>query len=226
VLQSNMKTLKICLVILCLLHVRAVGLPRFSGATFFMEEIIEVWKPVKGYEDHYEVSNLGNVRSKERTINHSYWGKVKIKPKVRKQQLNKKGYLVLLLQNAGYRFGTGVHRLVAIAFVPNPENKPQVNHKNGIKTDNRAQNLEWATNRENVIHSYANGLQVCPTGVNHHNSIPVIQLSKDGLFISEYVSAVEASLKTGIQRMGISLAARGRLKTSGGFIWKFKTILS
>jgi hypothetical protein len=106
---------------------------------------MECWKTI--YKE-YQVSDLGNVKSLKR-------GKeVILKPK-----LTAKGYLEVHFRIDGKDKIFKVHRLVAEAFIPNPESKPQVNHKNCIKTDNRVENLEWATNGENQLHAYKNGLQ-------------------------------------------------------------------
>lgn len=135
----------------------------------------EIWLPIQGYEGLYEVSNMGRIKTLERT----YYGgvvPVKIKTRLRKLVVSKKGYLSLLLSKDGIDKQFKVHRLVAEAFIPNIENKPQVNHKNGIKSDNRIENLEWATNKENCVHSWevlnrASYLQ--PSGFDCKYSKPV-----------------------------------------------------
>ena len=119
---------------------------------------MEIWKNVVGFEEQYEISNLGNLRSKERFVKHWRGGERKYKSNVKNIRLNDKGYFRCNLKNEGKRYDFTIHKLVALAFLPNEENKPFVNHKNGIKTDNRVENLEWCSASENVTHAVKNRL--------------------------------------------------------------------
>lgn len=114
----------------------------------------EIWHPCAGYETHYEVSNLGNVRSIERMVRHAKGG-VKLSPsKLLKQGRSKNGYLTVSFSVDSIKSNQSVHRLVARAFIPNESNKPQVNHKDGNKHNNHVENLEWMTCSENGLHAY------------------------------------------------------------------------
>lgn len=110
----------------------------------------EIWKPIKGYEGIYEISNYGNVKSLLR------------KNRLRTLHKNKDGYVEILLSKNGAISSVRVHRLVAEAFVPNNEGKPEVNHKDYDKTNNYSGNLEWVTRKENVNHSDMRGRKKHP----------------------------------------------------------------
>lgn len=122
----------------------------------------EIWKDVKGYEGYYKVSNYGNVKSVDRVIKsksprHNN-GLIKRKGAVMKQRLSHKGYPTVYLSKNNSQKTVVVHRLVAKAFIPNPENKPQVNHKDTDKENNNVNNLEWSTNIENMRHAVKSGV--------------------------------------------------------------------
>jgi hypothetical protein len=116
-------------------------------------EMEEIWKDIIGFEGCYQISSLGRVKSLGREVYHARYGKQTIKSHIMKLNLTKDGYLRATLKK-GTNGKFLAHRLVAIAFIPNTESKLTVNHKNGIKTDNRLENLEWMTSSENITHSY------------------------------------------------------------------------
>lgn len=126
----------------------------------------EIWKDVVGYEGLYVVSNLGVIKSTAKTV--KFRGSVRGYPeRYMKYTMHKKGYLTVGLCKNGKPTLYKVHRIVALSFIPNPNNNPMVNHKDGDKTNNRVANLEWATSRENTIHGWNNGLCKPFVGQNH-----------------------------------------------------------
>lgn len=179
----------------------------------------EIWKHVKGYEGLYEVSNKGRVKS-----NIKFHG---VLNRIMNPGLSS-GYFTLTLYKNKTRKTKRVHRLVAENFIDNQKNKREVNHIDGNKLNNNVNNLEWCTSSENTIHSFKIGLQKPPKpmlgkfGKNHHRSKTVLQLTLDGVFVSEYGSQKEASRKTKIHQGDISECCNMKYNMAGGYIWRFK----
>lgn len=129
----------------------------------------EIWKEVVGYEDYYLVSSIGNIKSKDREVFNGR-GTFTRKGKSIKLMVDKYGYNVVNLYGSFGVKTKKVHRLVADAFIENEQEKPQVNHINGVKSDNRVENLEWSSIKENITHAWDNGLMNPKRGENHHYS--------------------------------------------------------
>lgn len=173
---------------------------------------------IKDFPDYY-ITDIGDVYS----VNYNHTGRIqKLKPKK-----DKDGYLCIQLRSNKKPSSVRIHRLVAEAFIQNPDNKPQVNHKNGIKQDNRASNLEWVTGSENVRHAYIVLDRKRPQvwlgkfGKDNPKSKMVFQI-KDGKIIAEFCGASEATRKTGVARSGICFCCEGKRKKAGGYEWKYK----
>lgn len=129
-----------------------------------MEE--EEWRDVVGYESSYEVSSYGKIKSIERRCASKNGKTRKVPERIMKPKIDRYGYSAIHLSKNGERRDFTIHRLVALAFIPNPENLPQVNHKDGDKLDNRVDSLEWCSAQYNVQHSFDNGLQKVPCGTD------------------------------------------------------------
>lgn len=171
----------------------------------------ETWKDIPDYENLYQVSTLGRVRSAKT-----------LKPLV--PQISDRGYLRVRLTKNKQRKTARVHRLVAYAFIPNVDMKPEINHINGNKTDNRVCNLVWVSKSENQKHSYR-VLNRKPSmlgkfGSDNPNSMKVVQL-KNNKIVQFFSAAKEAERETGIPQGCISRCARGQSKTAGGFQWAY-----
>lgn len=181
----------------------------------------EIWKDIKEYEGLYQVSSKGRVKSLERDIIYKNGVKRHKKEKILKAQLNQFGYLRVDLYNKGKRNHLRIHRLVAEAFIPNPENKPEVNHKDEIKTNNCVENLEWMTRKEN--NNYGTHNERVTKALRNHVAFSktVAQYTKDGELIKVWQSISEAGRQLGLGTSDISAVAQSKRKTCGGFVWKY-----
>ena len=167
----------------------------------------QVWKDVVGYEGLYLVSDEGFVIG------------VKSKKKLRVSPTYNGYHRVKLYRNAQGKTMM-VHRIVASAFIPNPENKDQVNHKDGNKANNALTNLEWVTQEENQKHAYLNGLSNIEPA-NNATRKKVIQRDMNGCVIKVWRSISEASRALGLQISNISHCCSNKIKSTGGYKWSF-----
>ncbi len=139
----------------------------------------EIWKDIPEYQGKYQVSNCGRIKSLTRKV-PCVNGVRTVKERILKQAVSKRvGYPFITLASNCIHKSHLMHRLISEAFIPNPENKPQVNHKNGIKTDNRICNLEWVTYHENRQHAFDTGLQKPVQGECHGHSIVTEKIVKE-----------------------------------------------
>jgi len=188
------------------------------------ELLIEIWKDIPSYEGKYQCSNLGRIKSLSRKIKTMRPSGRISKERILKQSTQGGGYKNVSL---GKDNTVLIHRMVAITFINNPDNKPCINHINGIKDDNRVSNLEWVTYSENEKHSYShlgkkpNKTNLGNTGIKSRDSKQVAQYSLDGKLISVHGSASEASRKLGGYQGRISMNARGEQKTCYGYVFKY-----
>lgn len=183
----------------------------------------EIWKAVEGYEGYYEVSSYGRVRSLDRVeYDHFNRGECNCRKRLFKGRILKpnkvrNGYLQIGLSKSGKVKGVLIHRLVAEAFIPNPSNLPQVNHKDEVKTNNHVENLEWCTCLYNMRYG------TCQQRRAEKQSIPVLQIDiNTGEVITDYPSAREAERQLNIRQCAISECCNGKRKTAYGFKWKYQ----
>lgn len=169
----------------------------------------EIWKTVKDYKT-YEVSNCGNIRKK-----------LKSKYRNLKPFIDKDGYLKVCLCENNIRKYRFVHRIVAINFIDNPQNKETVNHKDGNKQNNNVVNLEWATVKEQNNHALKTGLRIMPKNETHRDSKKVAQYDMNMNLIKIYPSVNEAKRQTGFSQGHISEVCRGEKKQHKKYIWKY-----
>lgn len=162
----------------------------------------EIWKNIEGYEGYYQISSTGKIKSLKY---HDLKRKI---PKIIKWRITNKGYAQIILSVNNIQKRYSIHRLVALHFIPNPNNYPCVNHKDENPLNNNITNLEWCTYSYNT--NYGNCIsKIKEKSVGKKGSIPVIQKSLNGEFIAEYWSVGEASRVTGISHTTINDCCRG-----------------
>ena len=170
----------------------------------------EVWKDVKNYEGLYQISNLGNVK--------------RVSSRKRLKPYNRKGYIRVALSKDNIAKHMDIHRLVAEAFIPNPENKPEINHIDGDKSNNKVSNLEWCTRKENMNHAKNTGLWKMTDDMKKglDQSKRTYQYDRNYNFIQSFKSAEEASRQLHINTGNLHSCCEGKRKTAGGYIWSYE----
>lgn len=171
----------------------------------------EIWKPVVGWGNLYEVSNYGNVRG--------------VSQKVLKQQMIARGYMGITLHDSknGIKKRRYVHQLVAEAFIGNPNHLHDINHKNEIKTDNRVENLEYCDRKYNANYGTVNERKRQKMYENTKCRFPnVLQFDLEGNLLAIYSNAGEAARITGMRQESICRCCRGERSRYGNYKWKYK----
>lgn len=155
------------------------------------------------------------------------YGNLRKVPMQMKQRLAKEGYMTISLNVDGVKTLKLVHRVVAQAFIPNPASKPEVNHKDGVKTNNVMTNLEWCTESENALHAFELGLRTPNRGqlgrTNDKSSLskPVLRISKQGVVMERYPSMSEAQ-RQGYSQGNIGSVIAGKRQSHKGWVWAFE----
>ena len=180
----------------------------------------EEWRPLRNYEGLYEVSNMGRVKSVERTARNGR-GYRTVVERILKPGKNSKGYLYVHLCKDGKIKKYYVHRLVATAFLENQEGYTEVNHINEDKSDNRADNLEFCSKSYNNNYGTRNKRIAEKLRNDPKRSKPVIAIDKRTGLILKFVSAMEAERETGISNSNIIQCCKGKRNSCGGFYWMY-----
>lgn len=193
------------------------------GVRFLSSMEAEIWKDIPWFEDRYQSSNMWKVRSKPWIIKKKWlmfyeW-------KVLQPGFSQGWYMLCVLSIAWKCKTYSVHRLIAKTFIQNPQNKPQVNHINCIRHDNRVENLEWCTHSENQRYKFFMGRWPKPESYRHRQK-HIQQLDIDWNFVKEWVWIGEVSRILGINRWNIQMCLRWIKNSAGWFKWKLKDKLN
>ena len=194
---------------------------------------VEIWKPIKGYEGYYEISNLGRIKSVERYVKQGNSMR-HVKESFKKLHIGAYGYPSVTLCRDRKSIDIPIHRLLAKTFIPNPEEKSAIDHINTNKTDYRLQNLRWVTPKENANNKLT--LQHCKENTYSKESLrkrlitrkngntvtapkTVYLYTKEGIFIKQYFSMTEAGRTTGIDHNSINRVLDDCTQSAGGYLW-------
>lgn len=182
----------------------------------------EEWRAIVGYEGLYEVSSEGNVRSLDRFAQSNQGSMQFVRGRCLSPTTMPNGYRAIILYRGHKGKSQYVHRLVAKTFIPNPDNLPQVNHKDEDKTNNSIGNLEWCDNKYNINYGTARE-RISRSHIALLKGRTVNQLTKDGKVVNTYPNSAIAMLKTGIDASAINKVClnRPKFKTAGGYIWRY-----
>ena len=190
-----------------------------------MSKLVEEWRPVVGYEGLYEVSDWGNVKSVDRVVECLHLGKYPIKrhlnSKIMKQYLDYDRYCRVSLSIDGYRHLYGVHRLVAEAFIPNPDNKPCVDHINSNRADNKVENLRWYSVLLNNSTEHARQAKSKAARLRQDNKKQIAQITLDGEIVKIWECGYRIEEELGFDHSSIIRVCKGQQDTSYGFKWKY-----
>lgn len=183
--------------------------------------MIEIWKDIKDYEGKYQISNLGNIKSLPRQM--GFYSNSNIK--IINGYIKKEGYFQVDLYKDNHRKKFYTHRLVAKAFIYNPNNYPQINHKDENKSNNTVDNLEWCTAKYNI--NYGSRTENAKKNKINHSKLSkkILQYDINNNFIKEFPSSMEIQRELGLFSTSIIRNCKRKTKTVGGFIWKYKDIL-
>ena len=180
----------------------------------------EVWKDIQGYEGYYQISNMGRVKSVKRIVwNNSRGCYVTVPERIMKGRKDKDGYLLAHLSKDGKAKNYKIHRLVAVAFIGNPNNLPVINHKNEIKSDNRVSNLEWCSYSYN--NSYNDKGKKIGKKAAKKLGKPIFSIDRETGLIMWWESIAEAARQTGISKSSICDCCKGRRKSASNFYWYY-----
>lgn len=181
----------------------------------------EIFKDIHGFEGLYLISSFGRIKSLGNGKSSDPRTKVE---RFLKTRIKNSGYEQVKLCKNGKCNHYLVHRLMAVTFIENRNNLPEINHIDGNKQNNTLSNLEWVSSSENQIHAFKLGLQKSIKGKDNKQSIPVLQLSKDGLLIKEWGSIKQIKREAGLNTYGIIGCCKNKVKykTAYGFKWQYK----